>query len=643
MPTSKIFITFPDGTKKEYAAGTTVLDVAKSISEGLARAVLVAKVNNKLVDLSFEIKQDCTLTLLKYHEKQHDKEAQDVFRHSTAHLMAAAIKKLFPNAKFGVGPVVEEGFYYDIDVKLHETDIEKIEAEMKKLVDEKYPFVRKEYSKKDALKMFLHDELKSELIEEKGGEKSNSLVSVYEVGGFSDFCLGPHVPNTSFIKAFKITKLAGAYWKGDVNNAQLTRIYGISFPEKKMLDAHLKLLEEAASRDHRKIGKELDLFSFHEESPGAVFYHPKGTIIFNELQKFVREEYIKRGFSEVVTPLVYDKSLWLTSGHWEHYKEHMFVFNADGKEVSLKPMNCPSHCLIYKTQTRSYRDLPLRIADFASLHRNELKGVLGGMTRVRKFNQDDAHIFCTMDQLSDELNACMDFANFVYGKVFKMEYRLELSTKPEKSLGTTQQWNIAEDALKNALDNNKLDYKINPGEGAFYGPKIDLHIKDALGRSWQLSTIQVDFQLPSRFGLSYEGANGKKHTPLMIHRAILGSLDRFIGILIEHFAGKFPLWLSPVQVRVLTVADRFDKFAHDVAKKYKDAGIRVEVDDRTESIGKKVREAQLAQINYILVVGEQEVKNGTVTIRRRDNTIVGEKRVEEFLSEVLEEAMERKV
>ena len=354
MPTSKIFITFPDGTKKEYAAGTTALDAAKSISEGLARAVLVGKVNTKLVDLSFEIKQDCTLTLLKYNEKQQDKEAQDVFRHSTAHLMAAAIKRLFPNAKFGVGPVVEEGFYYDIDVKLHETDIEKIEAEMKKLADEKHPFVRKEYSKKEALKMFLHDELKSELIKEKGGkgasgnqtDDESSRVSVYEVDGFQDFCLGPHVPNTSFIKAFKITKLAGAYWKGDVNNVQLTRIYGISFPDKKMLDAHLKLLEEAASRDHRKIGKELDLFSFHEESPGAVFYHPKGTIIFNELQKFVREEYIKRGFSEVVTPLVYDKSLWLTSGHWEHYKEHMFVFNVEGKEGSLKPMNCPSHWLI---------------------------------------------------------------------------------------------------------------------------------------------------------------------------------------------------------------------------------------------------------------------------------------------------------
>ena len=644
MPTSKIFITLPDGSKKEYHAGVTALEIAKGIGERLARDAVAAKVNDELVDLKKPIHKDAMLKILTF----KDKEGKGVFWHSASHLMSQAVQRVFKDQDIGlgVGFDVEDGFYQDYGMEtLHPDMLEKIEQEMKKIVEEKLQVEQRDISKKQALEFYKKDPYKTELTNDIPG----NIVSMYKQGEFDNLCKGPHVPNTSCIKAFKLMKIAGAYWRGDSKNAQLQRIYGVAFPNKDELKAYLHLLEQASLRDHRKLGKELDLISFHEESPGSVFYHPKGTVIFNELQKFVREEYLKRGFSEVVTPLVYDKSLWLTSGHWEHYKEHMFTLNVDGREVSLKPMNCPSHCLIYKTSTKSYRDLPLRIADFASLHRNELKGVLGGMTRVRKFNQDDAHIFCTIEQLSDELNACMDFANFVYNKVFKMEYHLELSTKPEKSLGSEEQWKIAEDALKNALeqnkdnDGNRREYKINPGDGAFYGPKIDLHIKDALGRSWQLSTIQVDFQLPGRFGLTYEGADGKKHTPIMVHRAVLGSLDRFIGILIEHFAGKFPLWLSPVQVRLLTVADRFDKYAHDVAKKYKEAGLRVEVDDRTESIGRKVREAQLAQVNYILVVGEQEVNNGTVTVRRRDNTIVGEKKAEEFLQEALGEVKERRV
>jgi threonyl-tRNA synthetase len=628
-----ITITLPDKSKKKVKKGSTALEVAHSISEGLMRATVAAKVDGVLVDATTKLNKDCSLQLITF----NDDVGVEVFRHSSAHLLAQAVVELFPEAKITIGPAVEEGFYYDIDhAPFSESDMKKIENRMKEIVKRKLVVTRKDISKKKALELFKENLYKVEMINEMEGK-----VSVYHQGEFFDLCRGPHVPNTSYLKAVKVTKIAGAYWRGNAKNKQLQRVYGTSYPDKKMLKQHLHKLEEAQKRDHRKIGKELDLISFQEESPGNVFYHPKGAVIWRELQNFIREEYWKRGFSEVVTPLMYDKSLWETSGHWEHYKEHMFCLKADGKEVSLKPMNCPSHCLIYKTSLKSYRELPLRIADFASLHRNELKGVLGGMTRVRKFNQDDAHIFCTVDQLESELTAAIDFANYVYKEVFKVEFSIELSTRPEKSMGTDAQWKKAEGALVKALKKNKVDYVVNPGDGAFYGPKIDLHMKDCLGRSWQLSTIQVDFQLPGRFGLTYEGKDGKKHAPVMIHRAVLGTIDRFMGILIEHYAGKFPLWLSPVQVRVLPLSDKFNDYAESVVKDLRSGMVRAEVDGRSESLNRKVREAQLDQVNYILVVGEKEKKGKSVNVRTRDGKVHGTLKVGKFVERVLKEIKSR--
>ncbi len=630
-----ITVTLPDGAKKTVKKGTTPLEIAYSISEGLARATIAAIVNDELVDATRSLGENCKLRLLTF----KDPEGIEVFRHSSAHLLAQAVMELFPEAKLTIGPVVEEGFYYDIDhTPFTQEHLDKLEKRMDEIMQRKLEVTRKELSKKEAVKLFKDNPYKVELINELPAGK----VSVYHQGNFVDLCCGPHVPNTSYLKAVKLTKLAGAYWRADAKNKQLQRIYGISFPDKKQLREYLHMLEEALKRDHRKLGKELNLVSFHEESPGAVFFHPRGTVIFNELQNFIREQYWKRGFQEVVTPLVYDKSLWETSGHWEHYKENMFTFIVDNREVSLKPMNCPSHCLLYKTSLKSYRELPLRIADFAPLHRNELRGVLGGMTRVRKFNQDDAHIFCTLEQLDQELNTAIEFAKYVYSDIFKFDYHLELSTRPEKSMGTKEQWDIAENALKNALEKNKIPYKLNPGDGAFYGPKIDLHIKDCLGRSWQLATTQVDFQLPVRFALTYDGEDGKKHTPVMIHRAVLGTLDRFIGILIEHYAGRFPLWLSPIQVRVLPLADRFNDYATTVQKMFHDAHVRAEVDSRAASLNRKIREAQLEQVFYIIVVGEKEQTAGTVNVRTRDGKVHGTISSGEFLEKLLEEIKERK-
>ena len=630
-----ITVTLPDGSKKQFPKEATALDVALSISEGLMRATVAALVDGKLMDANLALKHDCKLKLLTF----KDKEGVEVFRHSSAHLLAQAVMELYPEAKLTIGPVVEEGFYYDIDhPPFTQEDLDKLEIRMNEIVNRKLAVGRIELSKEQALKLFKDNKYKQELIHDVAGD----MVSVYKQGEFVDLCSGPHVPNTGYIKAFKLTKMAGAYWRADAKNKQLQRIYGISFPDKKFLKEHLHQIEEALKRDHRKLGKELELISFHEESPGAAFYHPKGTVLFNELQKFIREQYWKRDFREVVTPLVYDKSLWETSGHWSHYRENMFTFTVDEHDVSLKPMNCPSHCILYKTDLKSYRDLPLRIADFAPLHRNELRGVLGGLTRVRKFQQDDAHIFCMLEQLDEELKGALDFAKYVYSDVFHFEYTIELSTRPEKSMGTDEQWNLAETALKRALEKNNIPYKLNPGDGAFYGPKVDLHIKDCLGRSWQLSTIQVDFQLPQRFELTYDGEDGRKHTPVMVHRAVLGSLDRFIGILIEHYAGKFPTWLAPVQVIILPLADRFNDYGEQIRKKYHEHGIRVQFDNRSESLNRKIREAELQHIPYILVVGEKEKEKGTVNVRTRDNVVHGTKKIDVFMEEVLKEIMERK-
>lgn len=629
-----IKITFPDGNSKEFHRGITALEIAKTISRGLAEEAVAAKVNGELYDFARPIEKDATLQILKFDSA----DGKSVFWHSAAHVMAQAVTRLFPYAKLTTGPVFEGGFYYDID---HEPfkpeDMEKIENEMTKIVAEKLEITRKVLSKAEALRLFKDNSYKVEIIKED--VKTGDNITAYQQGDFIDLCHGPHVPNTGCIKAFKLTKISGAYWRGDVKNKQLQRLYGIAFPAKKQMDDHFTLLHEAEKRDHRKIGKELELFMFHDWSPGSVFFLPKGTIIYNELLKFIREEYVKRGYKEVITPQLFNKQLWELSGHWQHFKENMFMLDVDEDEFALKPMNCPSHVLIFKSRIRSYRELPLRIADFCVLHRNELRGVLGGLTRVRKMSQDDAHIFCTQEQMHSEILQLLEFVRFVYVDTFKFEFKAKLSTKPEKFMGDQQLWVLAEKALEDALKASKLKYEVKPGEGAFYGPKIDFDVRDSIGRDWQLATIQLDFQMPLRMEAEYEGQDGKRHPAVMIHRAILGSLERFIGVLTEHYAGKFPLWLSPVQVRILTVADRFNDYAYKLRQGYFDAGIRVEVDDKAESIPYKVREAELDKVNYILVVGEKEVAANTVTVRKGKEQFTVD--ADKFMKQVLEEIKAR--
>ncbi len=632
---AKIKLTFPNGSVNEYDAGITAFEIAKQISNSLAEAAVAAKVDEQLIDLTAPIKKNGRFEVIT----SKSKEGLEVLRHSTAHLLAHAVKRLFPKAVPTIGPVVEEGFYYDFDSKpFTPEDLVKIEAEMAKIVAEKIDIKRLELTKSEAKKVFKDNPYKLELIDEFEGN-----ISAYGQGDFMDLCRGPHLPNTSKIKAFKITKLAGAYWRGDANNKQLQRIYGIAFFSKKELDDYLKLIEEAEKRDHRKIGKELELYFFHEYSPGSAFFEPKGAVIYNELMKYIREQYFIRGYKEVVTPLLYDKALWETSGHWEHYKDDMFKLTIDGREFSLKPMNCPSHLLIFKNRTRSYKELPLRIADFAPLHRNELKGVLSGLTRVRKFCQDDSHIFCTEEQIAPELLGLIDFVDFIYKETFNFEYNAVLSTRPEKFMGDVKLWDKAEKVLEEVLKKRKILYRLAPGEGAFYGPKIDFKIKDALGRDWQLATIQVDFQMPLRFEATYEGEDGKKHTPIMLHRALLGSVDRFIGVYTESCAGKFPLWLSPVQVKILSISDRHVDYAKKVIQMFMDEGIRTELDDRAETIPKKVRQAEMEKVPYILVIGDKEMQNETVNVRTRDNVVHGEKKAKEFLEQVKKEIKERKL
>ncbi len=632
-----IKITLPDGSSKEYKKGVSGLEIAKSIGERLAQAALAIEVNGKLQDMSAQIEKDAKIRIITF----KDKEGVEVFRHSTAHLLANAVVELFPEAKITIGPVVDEGFYYDIDhAPFTPSDLEKIEKKMKEIVDKKIAIERKEFSKQEALKIFKDNPYKVEIIKEVG---SGETVSAYQQGKFIDLCRGPHVPNTSFLKAFKLTKLSSAYWRGDAKNKSLQRIYGISFPDKKDLDAYVKMIEEAAKHDHRVIGKNLDLFSFSELSPGSPFFHPKGTVLYNNLLDLLRGEYKKRGFDEVITPVIFNKDFWTISGHWEHFKENMFMTSADNQDFSLKPMNCPAHCLMFKTQTRSYKDLPWRLTDFGVLHRNEVRGALGGLTRARKFSQDDGHIFCTSGQIQGEIEKAIDFINYIYKQVFKFEFdHIELSTKPEKALGDPQLWVNAEAALQNALNKKKIKYVISPGEGAFYGPKIDFHVKDALGRTWQTSTIQLDFNMPKRFELFYDGEDGKKHNPVMIHRAILGSLERFMGVLIEHYAGRFPLWLNPNQVAILPIADRHIGYAESVALKLSEAGIRAEVNTKPETTPKKVRDAQMQQFNYILVVGDKEQENHTVNVRTRDEVVHGEKKVDVLIKELMKEIDEKK-
>ncbi len=618
----EIELNFKDGSKKKIAKGSKLSEIAP-------KDAVVAKLNGKLVDLSAAVSGNSEVEFLS----ARTPEGLEVMRHSCAHVMAEAIQSLFPKALPTIGPVVENGFYYDFDFDTPFTpeDLKKIEKEMNRIIARNEPFVRKEISKKEALELFKANKYKMELIEEFG-----EGLSIYQCGGFVDLCRGPHIPSTGHIKSFRLTKTSGAYWRGDAKKQQLQRIYGIAFVSEQELKDYLRLLEEAEKRDHRKLGKELELFSIHDEGPGFIFFLPKGMVIWNQLVDFWREEHKKAGYQEIKTPIILSRTLWERSGHWGYYKENMYTLQIDEMDYAIKPMNCPGCLIVYNEKIHSYREFPLRVGEIGLVHRHEMSGVLSGLFRVRCFHQDDAHIFMTEEQAKDEVLAVLMLAEKFYS-LFGLSYHLELSTRPAKSIGTDEQWEKAEKILVEALDTTGKKYKINPGDGAFYGPKIDLHIKDCLGRTWQCGTIQLDMNLPERFDISYIGEDNAKHRPVMIHRVIYGSLERFFGILIEHYAGKFPLWLNPEQVRVMTVADRFIPYAEKLIKKYEEAGIRVTSDFRAESVSKKVREAQLAYVNYMLVIGEQEESTNTVNVRTRDNKVIGQKNPEDFLKDLKEE------
>lgn len=607
-----ISITLPDKSTMKFKEGITPLKIAQSIGAKLARDAVAAKANNALTDLNFEIKENSELRILTF----DDKEGKEIFRHSSAHILAAAVKNLFPDVKLGIGPAVEEGFYYDFDIKdsFSPEDLIKIEKEMNEIIRKDILFEKQDISKAEGKRLFKDEPYKLELLEEIENP------SVYRLGNFADLCRGPHVISSGKIKAIKLMKIAGAYWKGDAKNKQLQRIYGISFPEEKELKEYLKALEEAEKRDHRKIGKQLELFSVHDEAPGMPFFHNKGTFIFNKLVDFMTCEMRKLNYELNKTPIILNKQLWLQSGHWDHYKENMYFTKIDNNDFAVKPMNCPGNILVYKTRLHSYRELPIKAGEFGLVHRHELSGVLSGLFRVRAFTQDDAHVFCTEEQIKEQIIELIELVDRIYS-TFGFKYHVELSTKPAKAMGDPKKWDIAEKALADALHAKQIKFKLNPGEGAFYGPKIDFHVKDAIGRSWQCGTIQLDFSMPEKFDMTYEGQDGKKHRPVMLHRAIYGSVERFFGILIEHFAGWFPLWLAPVQARILTVADRFNDYAKQVISEMKSAGIRVEFDDRAESIPKKVRDAQMDKIPIIITIGDKEQKAKTVAVRTADNNV----------------------
>jgi len=627
----KVKVKLPDGKILEVDKGTTPLQIAEILSKRLAKEAVAAKVNGVVVDLVRPIEEDCELQILTF----DDPEGREVFWHSSAHLMAHAIEELFPGAKFGVGPPIEDGFYYDVDVDrpLTPEDLVKIEEKMRELAERDEPYVRKVVTKEEALEFFRKkgDPYKIEIIEQID---DNDTITFYSEGSFTDLCRGPHLPSTGKIKYVKLLSVAGAYWRGDSRNKMLQRVYGVSYPKKELLEAHLKRLEEARKRDHRRLGKELELFVFHDIAPGAPFWLPKGMIIFRELEKFIREELDKRGYEEISTPILVKKDLWERSGHWEHYKENMFILQVEDDIYSLKPMNCPESTYVYKMKTRSYRDLPLRLAEIGRLHRNEISGALGGMFRVRQITMDDAHIYCRPDQILGEINELIDFINYVYG-IFKFEPAYYLSTKPDNAMGDPALWEQAERALKTALEQNGIKYGLKEKEGAFYGPKIDVQIKDALGRDWQVATIQLDFvMLPERFDLTYIDVDGQPKRPVAIHRAIFGSFERFVGILTEHFAGNFPVWLAPVQVAVLPITDAQNDYAMEVYTKLKDLKIRAEVDLRNEKITYKIREAETKKIPYMLVIGEKEKTGKTVSVRRHGKGDLGVFDLESFISRI---------
>jgi threonyl-tRNA synthetase len=608
-----INITFPDGSTKSFDDFPSGFDIARSISEGLARDSVAMELDEKLVDLGTVVKKNTTVRLIT----TRDKEALEIMRHSAAHVMAQAVLRVYKDAKLTIGPVIEDGFYYDIDMQpVSEDDFPKIEAEIKKLVKEKIPIQRNEVSKAEALAFYKDEPYKLEMI----SDLEDGQISLYQQGDFTDLCRGPHVPHTGFVKAIKLTKVSGAYWHADQTKAQLQRLYGTAFFNKKELKEHLRFLEEAKRRNHRKIGEALDLFSFHDAAPGMPFFHAKGMELWNTLLDYWRFEHKAAGYVETKTPIMLNRALWEQSGHWENYRENMYTSMVDEEDYAIKPMNCPGGMLLYGTRPHSYREFPIRAAEVGLVHRHELSGVLSGLFRVRAFHQDDAHIFMTPDQIRAEILGALQLAERVYG-TFGLDFRLELSTRPEKSIGTDEQWEVATEGLRGALDAYGREYRLNEGDGAFYGPKIDLHIQDALKRTWQCGTIQLDMSLPERFDLSYIAQDNEKHRPIMIHRTILGSIERFLGILIEHFAGKFPLWLAPVQAVALPINDELIPHALAVKAALEKAGLRMEVDSRTESLNKKIRGAQLANIPLILTIGAKEKESQTLSVRTLDGKV----------------------
>lgn len=627
-----------DGCMKEIEEGSNGYSLAASISKKLANEAIAAKINDKLVDLNHGLKNDDQVEIIT----ADSEDGIEIIRHSTAHVMAQAVKRIYGNVKLAIGPTIKNGFYYDfdLDISLTQDDLKKIEDEMNKIINEDLKFKRDDVSREEALKIMSEkgEYYKVELI---NALDESEKISLYEQGDFTDLCRGPHIPSTKFIKAFKLTSVAGAYWRGSEKNKMLQRIYGVAFSSKKELEKYLNMIEEAKKRDHRKLGRELKLFEIMDEGPGFPFFLPKGVILKNILIDYWRKLHNEAGYVEIETPIMLNKELWIRSGHWDHYKENMYTSMIDNKEFALKPMNCPGGMLVYKSEGHSYRDLPLRVGELGRVHRHEISGALHGLMRVRAFTQDDAHIFMLPEQIKSEILGVIKLIDEVYDTL-GFKYNVELSTRPEDSMGSDEEWNMAERSLKEALDEGGLDYKINEGDGAFYGPKIDFHIEDSLGRSWQCGTIQLDFQLPQRFELEYIGSDGGKHRPIVIHRVIFGSIERFIGILIEHFAGKFPVWLSPIQVKVLPISDSFMEYGHEVIDKLRKYGIRCEIDNRSEKIGYKIREARNERVPYMIIVGEKEKNHGNISLRSRDMGEEGSTSLEEFITRVLKEDQEKK-
>ena len=633
-----IKIELKDGAIIEVEKGSSIIDVAKKISEGLARVTLAGLVNGEVQDLRHKLTEDCKLEILTFDSL----EGKKAYWHTTSHIMAQAIKRLYPEIKLAIGPSIDNGFYYDFDTEkpFSEEDLIKIEDEMKKIIKEDLPLERFELPRKEAIK-FMEEKGEPYKVELINDLPEDAIISFYKQGEFTDLCAGPHVAKTGNIKAVKLLTSSGAYWRGNEKNKMLQRIYGISYPKASQLEEYLNMLEEAKKRDHKKLGKELELFMITGEGPGFPFFLPKGMVLRNVLEDYWRKIHTLNGYQEVKTPVMLNEELWHRSGHWDHYKDNMYTTKIDEQDFALKPMNCPGGMLVYKSKMHSYKDLPIRMGELGLVHRHEKSGQLNGLFRVRCFTQDDAHIFCLPEQIESEIIDLMHLINQVYS-LFGFTYPVELSTRPEDSMGSDEDWTTAENALRKALEHENMEYVINEGDGAFYGPKIDFHIKDSLGRDWQCGTIQLDFQMPERFDLNYIGQDGEKHRPVMLHRVVFGSIERFIGVLIEHYAGAFPTWLAPVQVKILTISDKQKEYADELVKQFMKEGIRAELDDREEKIGYKIREAQLQKIPYMLIIGEKEVEANAVGVRARKEGDIGQMPVKEFISKIKEEIEEKK-